>query len=182
MEDEHDVEDATPAADAADETPAAEPAQPETVVPTESAPSDPPVSGEAPAEATSMFDALSADGSSVTEIDAPVIEVPDTELDQMEEGNSREPLQLDDSLLNGGEDLEDLDYGDGDDKAEDMVTFQIEESEILIVETGKKGEGAGGEEETAAKEEDKTTTTDEKKSSDKKEDTKSAEKQPDDEG
>ncbi|KAL5255915.1 hypothetical protein ACHWQZ_G011213 [Mnemiopsis leidyi] len=48
--------------------------------------------------------------------------------------------EQDDTLFNDETGGDELDYGDGDDNKDELISFQIEESEIAIVETGNKEE------------------------------------------
>ena len=96
----------------------------------------------AAADAADLVTAASSAGDSlVSDVDpATVQDNQNFDFDTKEDSKdgTGEPLGPDSSLLNDEAGGEELDYGDGDDHKEDMISFQIEESEIAIVETGSK--------------------------------------------
>ena len=85
-----------------------------------------------------VTEALSAEGSLVSDVDpAAVQDNQNFDVDTKEAGKDG-TTDPDSSLLNDEAGGDELDYGDGDDTKEEMISFQIEESEIAIVETGTK--------------------------------------------
>ena len=99
---------------------------------------------EAAKAVENVTEAAPAGDSLVSDVDPAVVQdnqnfdVEETKEDKKE--GTGEPLEPDSSLLTEGG--EELDFGDGDEHKEDMISFQIEESEIAIVETGNKEEAA----------------------------------------
>lgn len=75
--------------------------------------------------------------NSVPSVEAPSVPVADNQSFDLAD---KESGDVDNSLLSDDEAAEELDFGDGDDHKEDMVSFQIEESDMAIMETEKKEE------------------------------------------
>ena len=91
-----------------------------------------------------VTEAVSAEGSLVSDVDpAKVQDNQNFDVVETKEDNKTELVdtkEQDDSLLNDETGGDELDYGDGDDNKDELISFQIEESEIAIVETGNKEE------------------------------------------
>ena len=83
-------------------------------------------------------DFVSEGAKAVPSVEVPSLPVTDNQNFDVQSVEKKESFDVDSSLLNEEDGVEELDFGDGDEHKEDMISFQIEESDMAIVETEKK--------------------------------------------